>query len=298
MAERKVQIRTLESKIDDLKAALDEESHEKIAALRPIMEQLEDQILVIQRQMAEREVQIRTLESKIDVLRAALNAESQGKVAALRPILDHHHGQILIIHRQMAELWDAFTTERQAAAEAVQAKVTDIEVRIHLLKQANSNAASFLAPVRRLPIELLAKIFTISHAQSPLELTRVCRGWRAVVLAMPRVWPNCRLSTWTKTDKVEFVLQRAGASPLDVEIDTSMDVFKMVDASECKPYAGLFDPPGAESGVRPCVTVRERIEGMKSGEWSSRCGCNSLDAIGWLGSLGVLLLVCCFSTHI
>ena len=68
---------------------------------------------------------------------------------------------------------------------------------------------------------------------------RVCRSWRAVVLTVPRIWSNIRLCTWTKTEKVDSILGRTGVSPLDVEIDTGTDMFKMVDPNEFKRYAGL-----------------------------------------------------------
>jgi hypothetical protein len=38
---------------------------------------------------------------------------------------------------------------------------------------------------------------------------------------------------------VDFILERTGVSPLDVEIDTGMDMFKMVDPNEFKRFAGL-----------------------------------------------------------
>ena len=175
-------------------------------------------------------------------MRAAYEMESQEKVAGLRPIMDYLHSQILAIQKQMADHWNAFSAERQKAEAAVTAKVTDIEMQIHVLNQENSKAASFLAPIRRLPVEMLAEIFIISiacHTRSRLELMRVCRSWRAVVFTMPHIWSNIRLSTWTKTDKVDFILERTGASPLDVEIDTGMDMFKMVDTTAFSQYAGL-----------------------------------------------------------
>ena len=156
--------------------------------------------------------------------------------------MDYLHGRILAYQKQMADHWIEFSSKRQEAEAEVMANVADIEVQIHILKQENSKAASFLAPIRRLPVELLAQIFLIAisyHAHSRLELMRVCRSWRAVVLTMPRIWSNIRLCTWTKTDKVEFIMERTGAGPLDVEIDTGMDMFKMVDANEFRRYAGL-----------------------------------------------------------
>ena len=52
-------------------------------------------------------------------------------------------------------------------------------------------------PIRRLPVEMLAEIFVLfnfPHTHSSLELMSVCRPWRGVVLAMPRIWSN-RLRT-------------------------------------------------------------------------------------------------------
>ena len=49
------------------------------------------------------------------------------------------------------------------------------------------------APIHRLPVEMLAEIFVLSifrDTHSPLELMRVRRSWRGVVLTMPRIWSN------------------------------------------------------------------------------------------------------------
>ena len=90
-------------------------------------------------------------------------------------------------------------------------------MQIRILEEANSKAASFLAPIRRLSVEMLAEIFVLCiscHSHSPLELTRVSRLWRGVVLIMPRIWSNVRLCTWTKTEKVEFIWHLVGCGDL------------------------------------------------------------------------------------
>jgi len=193
-------------------------------------------------EVAKREVQIEALNAKIRDLRAKLDAESHEKVAELRPIMDYLHDQILVIQKQMADAWNAFTTERQQAEAVVTAKVTDLEVQIHILKEENSKAACPLALIRRLPVEMLAEIFTLCiscHTHSPLELMRVCRSWRAVVLTTPPIWSDLRLGTWSKTENVESILGRIEVGPLDVEIDTGIDMSKVVDANEVRRYAGL-----------------------------------------------------------
>ena len=55
---------------------------------------------------------------------------------------------------------------------------------------------------------------------------------------MPRMWSSFRLSTWTKAEKIDFILERTGRIPLDVEIDASADVFKVVDEKEMR-FAGM-----------------------------------------------------------
>ncbi len=175
-------------------------------------------------------------------MRAAYEAESQEKVAGLRSTLDDLHSQILALQKQMADCWIAFLAKRQKGEAAVTAEVTDLEKRIHVLNQENSKVASFLAPIRRLPVEMLAEIFTTSiacHAHSRLELMRACRSWRAMVLTMPCIRSDIRLCTWTKADKIDFILERTGVNPLDVEVDTSVEMLKMVDTTAFSQYAGL-----------------------------------------------------------
>ena len=92
--------------------------------------------------------------------------------------------------------------------------------------QQNSYFASLLVPIHRLPVEMLAEIFLFSiysHAHSPSRLMQVCRSWRAVISAIPNIWSNVRLSSWTELDKVRFHLKRTKASLLNVEIDTVAD---------------------------------------------------------------------------
>ena len=101
-----------------------------------------------------------------------------------------------------------------------------------------------LAPIHRLPVEKLTEIFSFyssCHKDLPLELLWVCRSWRGVALTIPHIWSNVCLGTWTKVEKVAFILDRTAVSPLYVEIDTDADAvpFKIVGAHESPQYAGL-----------------------------------------------------------
>jgi hypothetical protein len=190
----------------------------------------------------EREAQIGALEMKIRDLRITFETESQNKLAALQPIMDHLNSRILAIQMAMVDHWNVFLAERQEAEATVTAKVTDLEVRVHALKQENSSIVSSLAPIWRLPAEILVEVFLLSihgHAQSPLDLMHVCRSWRCVVLGMPRIWSTIRLSTWTTPSKMEFILEQTRAILLDVEINTCTRALRIVDGDGTTRYAGI-----------------------------------------------------------
>ena len=192
--------------------------------------------------VAEREIQINVLEMKIGDLKATFEAESQEKLAVLQPIMGHLYSQILAIQGELVNRWNAFSAERQGARAAVTAMVTDLEVQIHSLEQENSNDVSSLAPISRLPAEILTEIFLQSihgHAQSPLDLIHVCRLWRSVVLGMPRIWSTIHLSTWTKPSKMGFILEQTRTILLDVEINTCTSALKVVDRDRAMRYASL-----------------------------------------------------------
>ena len=192
--------------------------------------------------LSERQAQIKRFEMMIKDLRANFEAESQEKLAPLQSIVDHFDSQILVIQKELVNHWNVFSAERQKAEAAAMAKVTDLEVQIHALKQENSYAASVPAPIRRLPAEILAEIFLLTihaHAQSPLNLILVCRSWHSVILKMPHNWPTIGLSTSTKPSKAGFILDQTRATLLDVEINTSTCTLKVVDGDKVTGYASL-----------------------------------------------------------
>lgn len=233
VAEREAKISALETKVRDLRAIFETEKQEKVGALRSLIGHLHSQIVANRKDMDDNWPAFFTEHLEVETAEV-----TQEKVAALRNTADRLHSQIYA----MAGCWSTFSTQLQEAKAAATAKINNLEVHIHIMKRENTNAASFLAPIRRLPVEILAEIFLLSircHAYSPLDLIRVCWRWRTVVLTTPRIWLNLRLHSWTTIDKIEFVLERTWVTPLDVEIDTSMDMFKLVDENKFRRYAGL-----------------------------------------------------------
>jgi hypothetical protein len=165
------------------------------------------------------------------------------ELEVLRPTLDRLHANICEIQREMARLWTEYTVRMSAAQEVAQAEVAGLQRRIAFLEQENSNSQSFVAPVRRLPTELLAAIFVIAitcHGQNPFDMIRVCRSWHATILGMARIWSHLTLRPSTAKEYVEFVVERAKQVSLKVEITSNrISHSPRGFMEEGKPYRGM-----------------------------------------------------------
>ena len=158
-------------------------------------------------------------------LREHLHKKQEKELETLRPALDHlhAHANICEIQREMARLWTEYTARMSAAQAGVQVEVEDLQQRISFLEQEKEKLQCFIAPIRRLPTELLAEIFAIAvtyHGQDPLHMVRVCRSWRVTALGIARMWPYLTLRPSTAPEYVEFVVERTKQVPLEVKIKT------------------------------------------------------------------------------
>ncbi|KAG6374421.1 hypothetical protein JVT61DRAFT_4458 [Boletus reticuloceps] len=117
--------------------------------------------------------------------------------------------------------------EPKAELEAVeedifrlQARLADIQRRKHELTSYVEDLGALLSPIRRMPPEIMARVFDFCgdiyvrgpHCEpsrhAPLLLGSVCRSWRTLSLAMPRLWTALYLDlpTFGTLNKQEEVL--------------------------------------------------------------------------------------------
>ena len=99
-----------------------------------------------------------------------------------------------------------------------------------------------IATIQCLPVEILAAVFSFYCPRCkdvPLILLWVCRLWCDVALAMPHIWSNVCLCTYTNVEKIAFILDRTANGPLYVEIATGADLFVSV-AHKSPWYTGLL----------------------------------------------------------
>ncbi|KAF8439930.1 hypothetical protein L210DRAFT_3645879 [Boletus edulis BED1] len=136
--------------------------------------------------------------------------------------------------RQLATIQDHVTRLKACLAdmEGHQAHTEDTLVKLH----------AALAPIKRLPPELLSEIFehcldgsnavlfsgTARHSEAPLLLGRVCRSWRTVAHATPRLWRDIvvnvcdgRYSEELRRDALPVLqtwLAHSGSLPLKLDV--------------------------------------------------------------------------------
>lgn len=124
----------------------------------------------------------------------------------------------------------AATQEEEARlAELVQQAQDNIRAnreKQFRLERNIARAQAYLAPVRRLPNELLRQVFLIifrdGDRQCAWTLSRVNRLWRHVTLSLPVIWSSIQLTTTTAllpADTIRLWLERSGTRcPLDIDI--------------------------------------------------------------------------------
>ncbi|KDQ62756.1 hypothetical protein JAAARDRAFT_149868, partial [Jaapia argillacea MUCL 33604] len=155
-----------------------------------------------------------------------------------------------------SDLWEALRSNRPSIsnvnlrAELYKAweEIDEVEVEIRKLRRQISafeekrdltqsrctKILSLLAPIRRLPPEILSKIF--AHALHPgfvhplrnclpVLLTHVCSYWRQIALSTSALWASLVVSPYDDEEIVrmrpilESFLTRSGTAPLSTFVD-------------------------------------------------------------------------------
>ncbi|KAG8906196.1 hypothetical protein FRB99_007412 [Tulasnella sp. 403] len=158
--------------------------------------------------------------------------------------------------RQAVQEYESTLTSLQSKIEAEVTRFEELkalyEGNISSLKERQRDteskivkAQAYLAPIRRLPDELLAEVFLLLWTNDTKKcgwrLSAVNRLWRRVALSIPRLWSTIELRTTTAACPAEIIrlwLERSGTTtPLDIDITltrapgTNVVVDKPISAS-------------------------------------------------------------------
>ncbi|KAG8874103.1 hypothetical protein FRB97_006169 [Tulasnella sp. 331] len=183
--------------------------------------------------------------------------------------------------------------EKSAHAQAkLREAIAEAERQIRMLDHESADlqikvtqAEAFLAPIRKMPQELLAEVFRIifwsGDKKCAWKLARVNRLWRRLALSIPTLWSSIELTTTTTlcpADTIRLWLERSGnRTPLDINITLnrpagSTSVFDRAAAAASRrrhlahhpnqylpslfnsvgnSYASYLSPPPSYSSIRP-----------------------------------------------
>lgn len=165
----------------------------------------------------------------------------------------------------LAQLSDIKNTilEGQESLATLDAKIVQIQTALDELGQQRTAIDKYVrehqalfSPIRRLPFELLGKIFAICADEIPLRrlfwgprdvpwsLTQVCVGWQNVALATPGLWSRLNLDVWDRfSDRylamVRKWIARSGSLPLTITFEDNFTL-KLRDSGEHDPLAKLL----------------------------------------------------------
>ncbi|KIM29287.1 hypothetical protein M408DRAFT_121946 [Serendipita vermifera MAFF 305830] len=125
----------------------------------------------------------------------------------------------------------------QQLQNAIQDILEQARLRIVPLEKEIAARQGWIAPVRKLPVEILTEIFLYSRAVSelsPVTISEVCRLWRRVILATPQAWTLIYLRTEEHdrddTQYLTTFIERSDPYPL--HLWTPMDRFTIMEDSD------------------------------------------------------------------
>ena len=115
----------------------------------------------------------------------------------------------------------------------VQMLLDELRRKRELLRKFITDHNAILAPIRRLPAEILAEIFVLCMnsdissfdlTQSPLLVGQVCKGWRQVALSTQTLWSSITVTDYHRnsSEMAKLWMSRATSAPLTIRLDSTL----------------------------------------------------------------------------
>ncbi|KAJ7641189.1 hypothetical protein FB45DRAFT_785195, partial [Roridomyces roridus] len=126
----------------------------------------------------------------------------------------------------------------RARIAALDAEIHELQQRIHALqteqKSCQQRLDAYKYPVLTLPNEITSEIFVhflpaypkypqLTGLDSPSSLTHICRKWRDIAKATPKLWRAISTTIYTanqaeQTRVVQTWLAKSGSCPLSIQM--------------------------------------------------------------------------------
>ncbi|KAJ7618177.1 hypothetical protein DFH06DRAFT_1483408 [Mycena polygramma] len=130
----------------------------------------------------------------------------------------------------------AIVVDGQQQIDALDAQITGVRAKLAQLVHRRDETAervrrhrAILAPLRRVPMELLCEIFAMTlpgddtAGKPPWYLGHICRSWRFAALGYPSLWNSITIpnSRYSMLPMIETQLLRSANAPLTVHWSTT-----------------------------------------------------------------------------
>jgi hypothetical protein len=112
----------------------------------------------------------------------------------------------------------------------IQAILDELRLKRKSLRKFTVEHNAFLAPIRRLPAEILIEIFMLCMSydlssfnpyRPPSLFGQVCRGWRQVALSTQKLWSSITVTYYRPSSaKAKLWISRASSAPLTIRLDS------------------------------------------------------------------------------
>jgi len=155
--------------------------------------------------------------------------------------------------KDIAAISERYDAQVQQMTISWKQKQAELKTEKKQIERRLTRQREFVAPVKRLPSEMLSEIFMIQVdcGDSPWTLLRVCRLWRVVASSTPHLWRHIQIAEDRQIDSgtsfqncftnshFEKALSRTGAAPLSISI-TDVRSYTSDLAAESKRLFALF----------------------------------------------------------
>jgi F-box-like len=262
---RQIEISSLRERVTELEKTQEEESEVIEANIKRRTKDLEKQLRATKRERSKK-----LKDSETENLKRDRVISLRGRVVELESTrevkVEAVEGDINRRIKDIENQLKATTKERSAKLEELElaclTRTGPIIERIEELQQLNDHDKSLIAPIRKLPPELLGHVFQyhINLNNSPWVLTLVSRSWRHTAMTTPSLWVHLSLysaehrriqhsngfKSW-RIDKycwyskgrrvvchdpsgLNTIISRSGSLPLDIHISYRKDNASLVQS--------------------------------------------------------------------
>ncbi|KIM22081.1 hypothetical protein M408DRAFT_29019 [Serendipita vermifera MAFF 305830] len=139
------------------------------------------------------------------------------------------------------------------AIEEIEGEIRDLKARLSQLRRELDTHKAWIAPIRRLPFDILSYIFEYCSKQdwrSPLSIAAVSQVWRETILGSPRAWSYVDLRECHSDDLTSLFFQRSGQYLFHVYLPDNRPfktLLSIVDRLECLSISAFISGMGGLS---------------------------------------------------